>query len=106
MESTALKYTELYQQLKQLEEKLNFIFISTQDQKLRLQQVDLLQRLSFLLVDPNDMYGQQPAMRFLPMDDFPEEKIMAVRCTLVRMEADAKDLRCFSIESYIEDLGI
>jgi len=100
----ALKYTELYQQLKQMEDGLNFVFLTTKRIGTRLKQVNFLQSLDFILVDPNDKLMGQDAMRFVPMDIFPNDKVDNVKISLVKIERDMDELEIDDpVESYLQE---
>ena len=99
-----LEYTEIYQRLKQMEEKLNFVFLTTKNQNVRLKQVNFLQSLDFILVDPNDALIGPGVMRFVPMAIFPADKVGAVKVALSKMERDMEQLEIDDpVEKYLKE---
>jgi len=100
-----LEYTEIYQRLKQMEEKLNFVFLTTKTQSIRLKQVNFLQSLDFILVDPNDALIGENVMRFVPMSIFPADKVDGVKVTVAKMERDMEQLELdLPVEHYLKEL--
>ena len=99
-----LEYTEMYQRIKQMEEKLNFVFLTTKNQSTRLKQVNFLQSLDFILVDPNDELIGQSVMRFVPMSIFPADKVDKVKVAIAKMERDMEWLEVDEpVEQYLEE---
>ena len=88
-----------------MEEKLNFVFLTTKTQSIRLKQVNFLQSLDFILVDPNDALIGENVMRFVPMSIFPADKVDGVKVTVAKMERDMEQLELdLPVEHYLKEL--